>query len=255
MTIQQQNSKAVYIADGNTKNFAIPFYFFNNDIAVYLNNDTTPLTISEDYTIQKESNNLIGEVVFKIPPKTGEKIIILRDVPLTQLVTFIEGESFPASDYERSLDKIVMTLQMLKETLSRTIQINPSTDITSSKLEELFITLNNELDTIKQVPILAQKVDDVYKEIINQSSQKIGPITVNTSEIIKSDIYSSYPYHLDITILDARSSNVPTIVLSLEDATSGIFAPIAESFDGYVRIFLKSLPSTETINIPIILLQ
>ena len=255
MTIQQQHSKAVYIADGNTKNFVIPFIFFDDEIAVYLNNDTIPLKKETDYTVYKEKNNLIGEVIINKTPKNGEKITILRDVPLTQLVTFIEGEAFPATDYEKSLDKITMTFQMLKEILTRTFQLSPSSSLTSAEFEDLIVKLNNELDNIKKVPALASAVNSMYEEILGIYVQKKGPVSVETSKIVKSDTYPQYPYHLDIDIAEAKTAHVPSIVLSLEDAISGNFAPVSECFDGYVRIYLKNIPASETINIPIILLQ
>ena len=49
MTIQTQTSKVVYVADGSTANFIVPFYFFNQELVVYKNNSTTPLVYNVDY--------------------------------------------------------------------------------------------------------------------------------------------------------------------------------------------------------------
>ena len=38
MTIQQQKSRIDYIADGMVKNFIVPFYFLDKQVAVYLSN-------------------------------------------------------------------------------------------------------------------------------------------------------------------------------------------------------------------------
>lgn len=58
-----------------------------------------------DYTIEGAGNPQGGEIVFKAAPPAGEYITITRDVVLNQMVKFIEGENFPASDYEYSLDR------------------------------------------------------------------------------------------------------------------------------------------------------
>ena len=71
MTIQKETSKVVYIADGIASTFVIPFYFFNEDIAVYINNSDTPLTENIDYTISNKSETKGKEVVFNQAPKVN----------------------------------------------------------------------------------------------------------------------------------------------------------------------------------------
>ena len=47
---------------------------------------------------------------------------------------------------------------------------------------------------------------------------------------------------------------IPTIIFSLKDALSTNFAPIAQSYDGYVKIFAKEIPS-ENVKIASMVLQ
>lgn len=67
-------------------------------------------------------------IVFKAAPPAGEYITITRDVVLNQMVKFIEGENFPASDYEYSLDRIIMALQEFMQKLKRCVQFPAGAD-------------------------------------------------------------------------------------------------------------------------------
>ena len=125
MTIYSEQNKVTYIADGQASTYVIPFYFLENNITVYQNQIEKTKDI--DYVIQKNANSLGGTILFNKTPNKDDKIIIKRTTKLTQEVMFLEGESFPASDFETSLDKIVMSLQELKESLSRCISIDYTT--------------------------------------------------------------------------------------------------------------------------------
>ncbi len=257
MTIQSQISKITYNADGIASVYTIPFYFIENQIAVYLGTSQEKLIQNKDYKIISNNNLNGGEIEFFIPPAPNTLITILRDIPLTQLTSFIEGESFPATDYEHSLDKIVMSLQMLKEVLDRTVKLSPNSTFELKEFSDLIADLNKNYDEIKKVPVLASNIYSIYEELLRHTniSLKIGPISLNVSDIIPDDTYEEYPYSLDVNIKNAKSTHIPTIIFNLEDAISSNYAPIAEAYDGYVRIYLKDIPNTEFIEIPIIFLQ
>jgi hypothetical protein len=290
MTVQQKKSKIDYIADGKAKNFIIPFYFLEKQIAVYVSDKKEPLTEGVDYHIINNQNQSGGEIEFIDAPKNNTKVTIIRNVPLNQLITFIEGENFPASDYETSLDKIVMALQMIEEVLDRTLKLDVISSYTIDEFKTLIEDINKEFDLIKKVPALSGAINAIYEELLTISTddvdeknkglitskgvathlknsyytkdmidtlttKKYGPISIDVSNIIKSDTYNDYPYHADIELISAKSTDVPTIILNIDDAISNNFAPISESFDGYIRIYLKNIPQTSTIEIPIILLQ
>lgn len=290
MTIQQQKSRIDYIADGMVKNFTVPFYFLDKQVAVYLSNQIKPLIEGKDYIVKNNQNTSGGEIELQTAPKDGIKVTIIRNVPLNQLVTFIEGESFPARDYETSLDKIVMSLQMIEEVLNRTLKLDVTSSYTIDELKTLIENINKDFDIIKKVPTLASAINTLYEELLTTSTnvvskennglitssgvathlsdnyytkdiidnaitKKYGPISIDTSTIIKSDTYSEYPYHIDIILTDAKSSHTPTIILNLNDAISDNFAPLAESFEGFVRVYLKNKPTNPSLEIPIILLQ
>lgn len=254
MTIQSETSKVVYVGN-NSKNFPIPFYFLDNEIAVYKGENSELLVQSIDYTITGSGNKNGGEIILKDTPQNGEKITIVRDIKFKQLTQFIEGEVFPASDFERSLDRIVMTLQQLKENCARAISVPQNSNISSDEFYDLIQNINKDFDAIKKIPQIAKELSQKYDGFLeNAQTTRYTDIIINASSIKEDETYSAYPYSVDIPLDKATSTSIPTVILTMNDASSGTFAPIAEFYNGYVRIYLKS-KTDQNITIPVILLH
>lgn len=280
MTIQNETSKAVYIADGVNTNFEVPFYFFGNEVAVYRNEETTELKPEKDYTITNYENNIGGEVVFKTAPSAGTRITILRNVTLTQLISFLEGEDFPAEDYENSLDKMIMALQQIKESVKRTLIMSPGSNISQEEFYHLLEIVNQNLDFLTSLPAKIKEMQSLYEAFFDNVSdtvqegdkqpissegvwnyieengtKKYSNISIETSAIKSDATYENYPYCAEINIAEAKSTHVPLVIFDMEAAESGNYAPLAEAKDGKVCIYLKEKTSAETLVIPSLVLQ
>ena len=268
MTVQSNVSKAVYEADGVTTSFVIPFYFFEHQVAVYSGISQTLLIEGTDYTLEGSGNPDGGAVVFAVAPESGTVITIMRQVDLTQLITFMEGEKFPASDYEHGLDKITMALQQLKAYLDNCVTIPAGASISSDDVFTLLVNINNYLQDILSVPGMAAEVAEIYgniQTILNQYYTKaeingMQPIKVTniealSSSVVQDETYENYPYKLDIAVTGSTAQKLPQVILSADDAESGNFAPVALSYNGGVRLYLKEIPEAQNIQIPAILLH
>ena len=77
--------------------------------------------------------------------------------------------------------------------------------------------------------------------------------TVATSAFVADATYTDYPYRASVALAGAISGMVPEVIFSLEDAISGTFAPVAESYNGGVYIYANGVPSAN-ITIPTIIL-
>ena len=249
MTIQTETNKVVYVMDGATSSLTIPFYFFDKQIAVYKNDSATPLVCDVDYTITNNPNYQGGEITFAKAIEEGATITIKRDVELTQLVKFIEGGRFPAQDFEYSLDKMIMALQQIKEEVSRAITIPQTSSISAEEFLQSIKDICTEFDTIKQIP----QISETIKTFEQTKPLKFTNITLTSDMVEEDNTYKEYKYKIDIPLQGVTSSYTPNITLELEDITSATFAPIAEAYDGFVRIYLKSTIS-KPITIPVILL-
>lgn len=268
MTVQSKVSKAVYEADGVTTEFPVPFYFFEHQIAVYCDANETPEVDGTDYTLIGGGNPEGGMVIFAEPPVAGTNITIMRQVDLTQLITFMEGEKFPASDYEYSLDKITMALQQLSAYLNNCITIPAGASMSAEDMYELMSKINSHLQDILNVPEIAADVAEIYatmQTVLNQyytkteidgmQPIKVTNIAASSTDVISDETYADYPYKLDIAVTGADAQKLPQVILSAEDAGSGNFAPVALSYDGGVRLYLKEIPEAQSIDIPAILLH
>ena len=143
--ISNERVKHVFSGNGASKKFQIPFDFFqntagvfdkNNQISVILTDATgTETTLVEDIDYEVEthdpsdsgSSGYSGYVTLNTAPAVGEKLTIMRDVPLVQELDLEAGQEIGPVELEAALDKVVMTLQQLNEKLQRAICYNPST--------------------------------------------------------------------------------------------------------------------------------
>lgn len=64
--------------------------------------------------------------------------------------------------------------------------------------------------------------------------------------------YPQYPYRATVPLLGVDNTRVPEVILSLEDAISEIYAPVAESYDGGIYLYAVT-PPDELIMIPTII--
>lgn len=149
MTVDTNISKAIYSGNGETTDFAVPFYFLANadgtsQIAVYIGNSDVPLSENVDYTVNGAGEKAGGTVVFKAAPGKDVQIAIVRNVPQTQEVVFIDGHKFPAQQFESTVDKLTMEVQEVKENLSRALILPPTSKETPLEAREELLKARTE---------------------------------------------------------------------------------------------------------------
>lgn len=259
MTVQNQVGKAVYVADGNSTSFVIPFYFFNKEISVYVGTNQSAKEEGTDYTITGSGQPSGGAVIFTTAPASGEVVSIVRNVELTQLVKFMEGEIFPASDFEYSLDKMVMALQQLQERLQECVNIPRGLSLTAEETAALLVIINENKANIAEIPTILTAVNNLRTEIMTEfgnyynktavdsmisdvTTLRFSDVNVNVSTAVADATYANYPYHIDVALSGVTDTRVPEVCFGMSEAMSGNFAPVASSYNGGVRIYMKAVP-------------
>lgn len=138
MTVSTTESRIGYNGNGATTVFAFPYRFLvNTDLVVTLvRADTTQVvqTLNTDYTVTGAGDDAGGTVTMVVPPATGQQLVIVRDVPLTQETDYISGDPFPAETHERALDKLTMISQRLNNLISRSIRLSDADLLVSSTI-------------------------------------------------------------------------------------------------------------------------
>ncbi len=173
--ISNERVKHVFSGNGVSKKFQIPFDFFQNQAGEFGKNNQitviktdaagteTTLVEDTDYEVETHdpsdagSSGYSGYVTVSVAPAVGEKLTIMRDVPLVQELDLQAGQEIGPVELEAALDKIVMTLQQLSEKLARAICYNPS-------------TTDNQVDAAAYLANLQQTLADGTQAVADAAS-------------------------------------------------------------------------------------
>lgn len=78
-------------------------------------------------------------------------------------------------------------------------------------------------------------------------------VSVSKGAFVSNTTYQDFPYRASIALSGAIKSMIPEVVLSVDDALSGNYAPVAESYNGGVYLYAGSPPDSD-VTIPTIVL-
>lgn len=132
MTVSTSINKVSYKGNGIVKEFAVPFYFLDaSDIEIWLVSETMPerkLEFESEYGVSGAGDLNGGSVTLNFIPAIGDRLTILRNIPMTQEIDYRENEIFPAETQERALDKLTMIAQQNAEKLTRTLTLGVTSE-------------------------------------------------------------------------------------------------------------------------------
>ena len=101
--------------------------------------------------------------------------------------------------------------------------------------------ITNLKQTVEDVSVLTNDlnndVTNLYVEISKITPLKFTNIAVSTW--VRDTTYADYPYKATITLTGVTPSMVAEVIYSVDDAESGNYAPICETYDGGVYIYSK----------------
>lgn len=147
MTLSTTASRVSYAGNDSTDTFAFSFKIWAaSNLKVYLRDNATLVdtlqVLSSDYTIDIADEDYpdTGNVVFDDPPATGQTVVIVRDMPLTQELDLIGSGAFPAEAVERQLDKLAAEIQTLREQIGRSLVLPIGTTLRDLVLPEFGAT-------------------------------------------------------------------------------------------------------------------
>lgn len=141
--ITRTNTENTYTLDNRVREYPITFQFLEKStIVVVIQNDVK--TIDVDYTITKTLNQL-GSVVLLSDPTDGETLIIKRNTPITQTVSYTNGAKTSASVKNEVLDRLTMIAQELGKGVSQLTvgEIIKLRNLESSKFKGHYLTVGD----------------------------------------------------------------------------------------------------------------
>lgn len=124
MTVSNEEYREDYDGNDSTTVFPVGFYFLADAellvvLTVVATGVETTLVLDTDYTVQDAGVPAGGSITLVVPPATGERLTIVRNMPLTQLTDYEENDQFPAESHETALDRLTMLVQQLQEEVNR----------------------------------------------------------------------------------------------------------------------------------------
>lgn len=75
---------------------------------------------------------------------------------------------------------------------------------------------------------------------------------VPVPSFVADTTHEDYPFRAAVALEGVIESMIPEVIFSLTDATSGLFAPVAESTNGGVYIYASDVPETD-VTVPVII--
>jgi hypothetical protein len=133
MTVATAVNRTVAAGNGSATTFAYTFPIISSSHLVVVRStaagvDTT-LTLGTDYSVSGVGSASGGSITYPLsgsPLPAGDRLIMLRSVPLTQLTDLTNQGAFYAEVHESEFDLLCMADQQLSERLDRAVTVPPS---------------------------------------------------------------------------------------------------------------------------------
>tara|TARA_A100001391_G_scaffold183587_2_gene150907 strand:+ start:6644 stop:8044 length:1401 start_codon:yes stop_codon:yes gene_type:complete len=170
MTVSTTTNRASYSGNGSTAAFAYGFKIFADaDLTVIIRSSAgveTTKTLTTHYTVSGAGTDSGGNVTFTTGniPASGETVVILRKLTLTQGTDYVANDPFPAESHEDALDRLTMIAQQHDEAIGRALKVSQTNVIATSEFTTSASDRANKLlsfDGSGDLTVTTGKVDTV----------------------------------------------------------------------------------------------
>lgn len=138
MTIETTANKAAYAGDGSTTLFTFPYPYLDEDhikvVKLSAMGVESVLTKGAEYAVSAAGPS--GTVTLVEAPAVGERLVIYREVELTQPSDFGAASRVRLQTLENDLDRLAMMAQQLEEKVSRALKVKISSTNTDIEFPE-----------------------------------------------------------------------------------------------------------------------
>jgi hypothetical protein len=183
MTVQKDVTKNIYVGNGSTRTF--PFTFecpaeHPEYIKVYLMQDDGTALATSDYQLDMDARQITYPSIGAALPE-GKKLVIMRELPLQQMMNLVNNGPYFAEDVELAFDENVMAMQQIAEKLNRSIIM--SVDIDGDAF-------------VNEVPFEAGKsfriADDGKRIVLTEDPARVLPLAQEAYAQAQAQAQSAY---------------------------------------------------------------
>jgi hypothetical protein len=169
MTISASSLRHKYNGNGVIRDWDFTFQISTtdgNDIALYkIDADGVITEITANYDVDVAAQHVTYPTVASGLPllQTGEKIVLIREVSLSQLSDWTNQGPFNAEIVEAALDKLTMIVQQLNEKLGRAVLYSVDQEPTEEEITDFIATIEDLGDV--EVAMLAAQAAQAAAEL------------------------------------------------------------------------------------------
>lgn len=127
MTVQKELTKNIYVGNGQTTKFPFTFECPDNHpeyIRAYVNGKNNKLTETTNFSVDM-TNKAITYPANGEPLAADEQLVIMRELPVRQLMNLVNNGPYFAEDIETAFDEGIMIAQQSSEKLGRALVAPP----------------------------------------------------------------------------------------------------------------------------------
>lgn len=122
------------------------------------------------------------------------------------------------------------------------------------------VTDGIEIDTTtidNQFQAFLAAIERELQELESGTGVELKKLQFNNTSVAKTAFvsdttYAVFPYRASVALSGVISTMIPEVIFGMTDAISGIFAPVAESYNGGIYLYASTVPES-AITIPTIL--
>jgi len=200
MTLSTTTARVSYAGNGATTSFAFAYKVWAaSNLKVYLRDNTTLVdtlqTLVTHYSIDIVTYPNTGNVVFVTAPASGQTVVIVRDMPLTQELDLIASGSFAAENVEAQLDKLAAEIQTLREMIARTPRLPIGTSLVDLEIpnlstavagDALCVNATGDGWTLAAAAVSSATVSAFMATVLDDSTASAALTTLGFSTFVKT---------------------------------------------------------------------
>jgi len=247
MTISTTASRISYNGNGATTAFSFPYRFLTNAdltvIKVAADGTETTLVLNTNYTVTGADDDAGGTVTVSVAPLSGQRLVIFREIDITQEVDYITGDAFPAETHERALDRLTMIAQQHQDAIDRSAKLPETSTEDADALIADIIRLADSADEIDTVAGIEANVTTVAGIAANVTTVAGIAANVTTVAGISANVTSVAGNATNINTVAGNNSNVTTVA-GISAAVSAVAADATDI--GTVSTNIASVNSAAT---------
>lgn len=253
--------RAVYIGDGVTVNFPIPFIYFANTDGTKQIKVVLADANGENEVVQTENTNFTitaagaanGTLTMISAPQSGYKLTIIYNIPIEQITDYKEFGRLPSESIEAAFDKVTAILKQHQEILDRCIQVAISGNQTPKELlDEVYEKLDSAT-TVAQTAINAANeattaannataaVESAEKTLIEVTAY------VNAAKTEINNTKNSAIQAVDSAVSNAQSSIADTVETAESNIQGAITAAVSDVEDAAIAAANQVLAQAEEV--------